>query len=1188
MHQQVRVTAVVVAHNGAGYLPRTLKALDAQTRRADFHIGVDAGSTDASGYVLRSTLPEGSPVATAPDRNGFGAAVRVAVDELGKHPFEQADTADGDAGPGSKVQEWLWLLHDDSAPEPQALEELLLAVETAPSVTIAGCKQVDWDNPRKLIDAGLTISRGAERLTMIDLDELDQGQYDGRSDFFAVNSAGMLIRRDVFDQLDGFDPGLPGIGDDVDLCWRNRLAGHRVVVVPTAIVRHATAARANHHSSAMAARQAQVHLRLKHAPWWKLPFLWAGSLLGGLFSFVASTVAKDPGHGLRQLIATVQALFRPMDFLQSRRQAARTRATSRNIVRPLMVRRQDVFAYRRSLMESLSAEHVVGDGTGTDSAGSQEPTGGSDDFAALAAPLRSWVGTGAVVAALVLALVSVIGMFGFLGAPALAGGALRPVSADLGEIWNNASTWWISLGSGLPGHGDPFGYVLWLLALLGLGNGSAAVLTLVLLAMPLAGVAAWMAAGAFTQRRALRFWAAFFWATVPALQVALGSGRLGALIAHLMIPWAVLGLARATGSALQRQNPDPLKPRPEIVHKPGINGIPSWTAAAASGLALAVITASAPALLPVIIVFVGILSLSLGRRARTVWCALVPPLALALPMVISALDTPRALLGDPGVPLGFDAAPLWQQLMGFPVEFDAGAGLSAFGLVESWAAAPWALLFALLTAVPMLVLAAAGPLLPGPGRGVARLAWLGVAATLAASWLSAMVATGIAPGTMVTPFTGPFVSLALFLLAVAALIGADRWLDRLDGLGRTRQGAYRAVAAIAVVVLAAGPVLNLAHWLLPQLIQEETVAAEGRRLTDFGTGMLVAPSGERILPATATDRGMSAERARTLVLGTEGGEVSAAVMHSGGTTMDQLSSIYAARPITGGLLDPARREDDGAAAATRDTVAVLAAASGADPREELARLGVGFVVLQQSDTAAELLARKIDSVPGLAAVGRTDAGWLWRVVPEGSEEDPAAGTLTSRVRVVDANGKLLQTVDSSWVSAGATVPEGPSGRTVLLAERINPGWRATLDGQQLDVADNGWAQGFRIPENAGGELRIWLSNPWGVWIGTVQVLLIGITVLLAVPIPARRRFVPRRIDHVKTTGSDSSPGELLVAAHEIDSIEDYRGDGESEAPDDDREESPAAGHRDGAEPDNERADDDRRDDSVPATAGKDA
>ncbi|WP_237740823.1 glycosyltransferase [Crystallibacter crystallopoietes] len=1125
---------------------------------------------------------------TAPARGGFGAAVRTAVDELANHPAAErpagehpAGESDGGPAVSGSVQEWLWLLHDDSAPEPEALEELLLAVETAPSVTIAGCKQVDWDNPRKLIDAGLTISRGAERLTMIDLDELDQGQYNGRSDFFAVNSAGMLVRRDVFDQLGGFDPGLPGVGDDVDLCWRNRLAGNRVVIVPTATVRHATAERANEHASAMAARRAQVHLRLKHAPWWKLPLLWLGSLLGGLFSFVASTVAKDPGHGLRQLIATVQALFRPVDFLQSRRQAARTRTTARSIVRPLMVRRQDVFAYRRSLMESLSAEHVVGDGTGMDAAGSHEPTGGSDDFAALASPLRSWVGTGAVVAVLVLALVSLIGMFGFLGAPALVGGALRPVSTDLAEIWHNASTWWISLGSGIPGHGDPFGYVLWLLALLGLGNGSAAVLAIIVLAMPLAAFAAWLAAGAFTQRRALRFWAAFFWASLPALHVALGSGRLGALIAHLMIPWAILGLVRATGSAVQRQNPDPLKPRPEIIHKPGINGIPSWTAAAAAGLALAVITASAPALLPVIIVIVGIISLTLGRRARTVWWALVPPLALGLPMFISALDTPRALLGDPGVPLGFEAAPLWQQIMGFPVKFDAGAGLSAFGFLESWAAGPWALVLALLTAVPMLALAVTGLLATGPGRGLARMAWLGALITLAGSWLSAMVATGIAPGTFVTPFTGQFVSLAVFLLAAAALIGADRVLEQLAASERRSQGALRAIAAGTAVALALGPVLNLAHWLLPQLVQEETVAAEGRALTDFGTEMLLAPSGERILPATATDRGTSPERTRTLVLGTADGDIGAAVMHSGGTTMDQLSSIYAARPVTGGLLDPARREDDGANAAVRDTVAILVAGSGVDPRPELARLGVGFVVLQQSNTAAELLAQKVDSVPGLAAVGRTDAGWLWRVVPEGSAEDPSAGTLTSRVRVVDSKGDLLQTIDSSWVSAGGTIPEGGAGRTLALAERMNPGWRATLDGEPLEPVENGWAQAFKLPET-GGELRISFSNPWGVWIGTVQVLLIGITVLLAVPIPARQRFVPRRIEHVKATGSDSSPGELQVAAHEIDRIEDYRDDARGN---EDRPEGARA--RDDRRDGGRREEDGRDDDAVPATAGKD-
>ena len=148
-----------------------------------------------------------------------------------------------------------------------------------PSVTVAGCKQLDWHSERRLIDVGLSTSRWAERLTLIDADELDQGQYDGRSDTFAVNSAGMLVRRDVWEDLRGFDPALPGSGDDVDFCWRNRLAGHRVVVVPSARMFHVSH-RPHALGNATAARKAQVHLRLKHAAAWKVPLHAAGALLG--------------------------------------------------------------------------------------------------------------------------------------------------------------------------------------------------------------------------------------------------------------------------------------------------------------------------------------------------------------------------------------------------------------------------------------------------------------------------------------------------------------------------------------------------------------------------------------------------------------------------------------------------------------------------------------------------------------------------------------------------------------------------------------------------------------------------------------------------------------------------------------------------------------------------------------------
>ena len=53
----------------------------------------------------------------------------------------------------------------------------------------------------------------------------------------------MLVRRDVFGALSGFEPAFAPHAEDVDLCWRAHLAGHRVVVVPQARVREAAAAR---------------------------------------------------------------------------------------------------------------------------------------------------------------------------------------------------------------------------------------------------------------------------------------------------------------------------------------------------------------------------------------------------------------------------------------------------------------------------------------------------------------------------------------------------------------------------------------------------------------------------------------------------------------------------------------------------------------------------------------------------------------------------------------------------------------------------------------------------------------------------------------------------------------------------------------------------------------------------------
>ncbi|WP_460455257.1 glycosyltransferase family 2 protein [Arthrobacter monumenti] len=1121
--QQVRVTAVVVAHNGGQYLSRTLDSLAGQTRPADFVVGVNVGSTDHSEALLTEHLIGPHAAVASGHKTGFGSAVALGLAEkdgsrsrrndrlAAKLPAGSVNNSGGSVAladppdePVGGAEEWLWLLHDDSAPAPDALAELLAAVERAPAVTVAGCKQLEWDHPRRLIDVGLSTSGWAERLSLIDVDELDQGQYDGRSDVFAVNSAGMLVRRDVWDALGGFDRALPGAGDDVDFCWRNRLAGHRVVVVPSARMQHVVR-RPHDMGSPSIARRAEVYLRLKHAPLWKVPFLAAGALLGSIIRFVLSVIAKDPAYGAGQLVATLAALLRPFTLFKGRRRAARTRRVSRTVIRGLQTPRREVWSHRRSRLEAFDAQYIVGDGDGGDDGdgqGLQSPTGGSDDFVSLAAPARRWSGTGAIAAALILTAVSFFGLHWLFGAQAIAGGSLLPLSPTMTAIWQNASSWWVGLGAGFAGHGDPFDYILWLLAAVGFGNGSAAVLWLTLLALPLAGLGAWTAAGALTQRPLVRFWAALVWAGVPALQIALGSGRLGALLAHLLIPWVVLGMLRAVGAAAKRPPgaASGISRQSDSVGTPGTNGRPSWTAAAAAGLVLAALTASAPTLLPLAMLVVIALSIGLRRRAKTLWWSLLPSLALFAPFAVSALSHPRALLADPGQPLPFEDALLWQKFLGYPVRLDPEAGLHAFPELSTLLPGPWTLIAALVIGAPLVLLAAVSLFTTGNRSNLARVLWLVALLAAGGAFICTRIAVSGRSEVLIPPFTGPLVSLLVFMMLGAAVLGANRMLEvRRAGDGRIRR-LPRVIAAAAAGVLLLGPVASLALWAIP---------TAGVSVASAETH--IRPAAPRTLPATATDRAYGPEQTRTLVLNVDGtGKVSAALMRGGGTTMDALSTLVPARPVVGGPGEETAAAPDPAEQMLRKAAAIIAAGAGVDPRPELEQLGAGFVVLQQSDTAAELLSSHIDTVPGLTSVGETDSGWLWRVRPLATADDEQrAAEATSRVRIVDGEGRTVAGVPSDGNEVSAEISDGGADRLVVLAERKNPHWSAWLDGERLTATADDWAQAFALPAD-GGSLQIKYSHPWTAWWATGQIVVIGLTVLLAVPLPAKRRNTIRR------------------------------------------------------------------------------
>ena len=184
-------------------------------------------------------------------------------------------------------------------------------------------------------------------------------------------------------------------------------------------------------------------------------------------------------------------------------------------------------------------------------------------------------------------------------------------------------------------------------------------------------------------------------------------------------------------------------------------------------------------------------------------------------------------MADPGLPLGFDAAPLWQQALGQPLNFDAGAGLTGLSTFGGSTAdpgglsgLPWALLVALLLGLPVLILALAALFMPRrlvlPGRTrTARCLWAAAVLMLAGGWLAGQVASGASADALVTPFPGPAVSATAFALLGAALIAAEGLLDAADrtaDTGLARKILIRGTAVAAMTLLLAAPLAGLTVW----------------------------------------------------------------------------------------------------------------------------------------------------------------------------------------------------------------------------------------------------------------------------------------------------------------------------------------------------------------------------------------
>lgn len=501
------VVVVMVTKDPGDWFEECLESIADQDYENLSLLVVDNGSQhDPTGRVA-DVMPSAF-VRRLSEDSGFSGAANEALVSVEGAPF-------------------LLFVHDDVRLHPDAVTSMVAEAFRA-NAGVVGAKLVDWDDERVLRSVGLAVDVFGSSAPLVDQGELDQSQHDSARNVFAVSTACMLVRSDLFATLGGFSTQIPYFGEDVDLCWRAHIAGAAVQFCPRAKVAHRErfAERREVESGSRFATRHESRMVLANTElrrwWWTVP---VGVLLG-LVDLVGSAFIGRIRHSGDVVAAGFWNVVHLPDLIRARAGVRRSRRVHDADYRALFHRG----SYRlRAMVRTEDGEGRLAAATRS----SRTALAGMTSVTSRAA------------AALIIGTVLV----GIFGARHLFAGSL-PVMRELVSGGPSGPTlvseWWTAWrGVGLGEASVPVGLVPALggLGTLLLGSIDLARRLLILAPLLIGAVGAWkMLSGTRSIRG--RSAALAVYALNPVALNALATGRLQALVVYAAAPWLLRRIAR--------------------------------------------------------------------------------------------------------------------------------------------------------------------------------------------------------------------------------------------------------------------------------------------------------------------------------------------------------------------------------------------------------------------------------------------------------------------------------------------------------------------------------------------------------------------------------------------------------------------------------------------------------------------
>jgi GT2 family glycosyltransferase len=730
------IVAVVVTRNPEPGLDDTLRSLAAQDYPDLTILVIDVASDDDPTPRIADVLP-GAYVKRLAESVGFAGAANEAL-----------VTVEGAA--------FLFLCHDDVVLDPSAIR-IMLEEAYRSNAGIVGPKLVDADNPEILLEVGRSIDRFGGAHTGIEPGELDQEQHDAVRDVFYVSSAALLVRADLFTELGGFDPAtFPG-SEDLDLCWRARLAGARVLVAPDARVRHREASvKLGETDEAELAAVARTRVRVLLTSYSKRRLAWLVpvGLLMALVEAVIFAFTRRRMQARAVLGAWAWNLRHYREVRESRRRAQALRRIHDRDLHELQARGNE--RLRAFLAESSGAREriqALGDVGRTwveeASSGLRQPTTIAACFVAVLGLIGS--------RELILTRVPEVGSL-----------AAWP---GVGSLLDTFGSGWRYTGMGSSTPAPP---VLLLMSALGtvfLGAVGLARTLVIVGALPLGGIAAYHFSRPIVRSRVSAVLAGLAYVVNPVSRNALANGRLGPLVLYALTPFLALLLLRAADVGRETAPRSARRPKRGAHDYRPLLALIGVTALASAWYPLAFLVPLAVAVAFLIAVPLARDGVAMaGRAVRVAVLGGLGALVLLLPWSVAMLHpgVDGAALGvayrshlDVGAVLRFQSGP-------------SGSGLAAYGLLIAGA----------------LVLVMGSRL---------RLAWAARAWALALLGWALVWVPGRFFGHVSMPASEVGLTIAALGLALAIGLGADAFGE---GLTRFRFGWRQPAGVLAAIALA--------------------------------------------------------------------------------------------------------------------------------------------------------------------------------------------------------------------------------------------------------------------------------------------------------------------------------------------------------------------------------------------------